>query len=174
MDELEKEFTINELENELYNRLMSGTFSQIYIQVVFAVKSRGSLILASWEEELYKYISGIVRNKEQKMLAINGMPDHIHFLIGMKPSCCLSDLVREVKKASNEFVNEKKFSKFIFQWQESYGAFSYSHSALDHVIGYIKKQKEHHKKQSFKDEYKEFLIKFQIEHKDEYLFEWID
>ena len=153
---------------------MAGTFSQIYIQVVFAVKGRDSLIHHAWEEELYKYISGIVKNKEQKLLAINGMPDHIHILIGMKPSCSLSDLVREIKKSSNEFIKEKKFSKFKFQWQEGYGAFSYSHSALDNVITYIQNQKEHHKKQTFKDEYKEFIIQFQIEHKDEYLFEWID
>ena len=153
---------------------MAGTFSQIYIQVVFAVKSRDSLIHSSWEEELYKYISGIVRNKEQKMLAINGMADHIHFLIGMKPSCCLSDLVREIKKSSNDFIKEKGFSKFKFQWQEGYGAFSYSHSNLDNVIKYIMNQKEHHKKKSFKDEYMEFLKKFEIEFKDEYLFEWID
>lgn len=98
---------------------MAGTFSQIYIQVVFAVKGRESLISPLWEEELYKYITGIVKNKEQKMLAINGMPDHIHFLIGMKPSCCLSDLVREIKKSSNEFIKEKKFTKFKFQWQEA-------------------------------------------------------
>jgi putative transposase len=153
---------------------MAGTFSQIYIQVVFAVRGRESLIQPSWEEELYKYISGIVRNKEQKMLAINGMSDHIHFLIGMKPSCCLSDLVREIKKSSNEFINEKKFSRSKFQWQEGYGAFSYGLSALDNVIGYINNQKEHHKKQTFREEYKDFLTKFQIEHKDEYLFEWID
>lgn len=153
---------------------MAGTFSQIYIQVVFAVKNRDCLILSSWEEELYKYISGIIRNKEQKLLAINGMPDHIHFLIGMKPSCCLSDLVRENKKSSNEFINEKKFSKFKFQWQEGYGAFSYSHSALNNVILYINNQKQHHKTQTFREEYKDFLTKFQIEHKDEYLFEWIE
>ena len=153
---------------------MASTFSQIYIQVVFAVKGRQSLIHYSWEEELYKYITGIIRNKEQKLLAINGVSDHIHILIGMKPSCCLSDLVREIKKSSNEFINEKKFSKFKFQWQEGYGAFSYSHSALDNVIAYIQNQKEHHKKQSFKEEYKAFLTKFQIEFKDEYLFEWIE
>jgi REP element-mobilizing transposase RayT len=153
---------------------MAGTFSQIYIQVVFAVKGRQSLILPQWEEELFKYISGIVKNKEQKLLAINGMPDHIHIFIGMKPSCCLSDLVREIKKSSNEFVNEKKFCKSKFSWQEGYGAFSYSHSSLDNVITYIQNQKEHHKKQLFKDEYKEFLDKFQIEHKDEYLFNWIE
>lgn len=152
---------------------MSGTFSQIYIQLVFAVKGRNSLISYLWEEELYKYITGIVRNKEQKMLAINGMPDHVHLFIGMKPSCCLSDLVREIKKSSNDFINEKKFTGFYFQWQEGYGAFSYSHSNLDNVIKYIMNQKEHHKVLSFKEEYIEFLQKFEIEFKDEYLFEWI-
>ena len=119
---------------------MADTFSQIYIQIVFAVKKRECLIHQSWEEELYKYISGIIRNKEQKVLAINGMPDHIHILIGMKPSCCLSDLVREIKKSSNEFIKERKFSKYHFQWQEGFGAFSYSHSALDNVIFYIQNQ----------------------------------
>jgi putative transposase len=152
---------------------MSGTFSQIYIQLVFAVKGRNSLISNLWEEELYKYITGIVRNKEQKMLAINGMPDHIHLFIGMKPSCCLSDLVREIKKSSNNFINEKKFTDFKFQWQEGYGAFSYSHSNLDNVIKYVMNQKEHHKVLSFKEEYIEFLQKFEIEFKDEYLFEWV-
>ncbi|MCH8568904.1 MAG: transposase [Balneolales bacterium] len=105
---------------------------------------------------------------------MNGMPDHIHILIGMRPSCCLSDLVREIKKASNEFVDQKRFSEFRFQWQEGYGAFSYSHSALDDVIKYIQNQKEQHRKRTFKQEYKEFLTKYQIEHKDEYLFQWIE
>ncbi|MBK9636521.1 MAG: IS200/IS605 family transposase [Bacteroidetes bacterium] len=152
---------------------MPGTFSQIYIQVVFAVKHRESLIHSTWEEELFKYITGIVQNKGQKMLAMNGMPDHIHILIGMKPACCLSDLVREIKKSSNEFINEKKLSKYKFQWQEGYGAFSYSHSHLDNVIKYITNQKEHHKNKSFKDEYIDFLNQFEIDHKPEYLFDWI-
>jgi len=153
---------------------MSGTFSQIYIQVVFAVKGRENMIHSSWEEELYKYISGIVKNKEQKLLAINGMPDHIHILIGMRPSCCLSDLVREIKKSTNEFINDKRFLKNKFYWQEGYGAFSYSHSALDNIIGYIANQKEHHKKQTFREEYTSLLNQFQIEYKDEYLFDWIE
>ena len=152
---------------------MPGTFSQIYIQIVFAVKGRESLINALWENDLYKYISGIIKNKEQKMLAINGTPDHIHFLIGIKPSSCLSDLVREIIKSSNDFIKEKKFSKFKFQWQEGYGAFSYSHSSLDNVIAYILNQKTHHKKKSFKDEYFEFLKKFNADFKEEYLFDWI-
>ena len=153
---------------------MAGAFSQIYIQLVFAVKGRASVIQPSWEEEMYRYITGIVRNKEQKLLSINGATDHIHILIGMKPSCCLSDLVREIKKASNEFINERKFVRGKFQWQEGYGAFSYSHADLDNVIRYIVNQKEHHKKVTFRDEYMKLLKEFQVEFKDEYLFEWIE
>jgi REP element-mobilizing transposase RayT len=153
---------------------MPGTFSQIYIHVVFAVKQRDCLIHSSWEEELYKYFTGIVINKEQKMLAINGMPDHIHFLIGMKPSCCISDLVREIKKSTNGFINDRKLTKIKFQWQEGYSAFSCSHFSLDNVIKYIMNQKEHHAKKSFMEEYVEFLERFQIEYKSEYLFEWIE
>lgn len=151
-----------------------STFSQIYIQIIFAVKGRNSLISSSWDDELFKYTTGIITNKGQKLLAINGMHDHIHILIGMKPNCCLSDLVREIKKSTNEYINEKKFTSFGFQWQEGYGAFSYSHSSLDNVISYINNQKEHHKKKSFKDEYIGFLTNFKIEYKDEYLFDWIE
>jgi REP element-mobilizing transposase RayT len=153
---------------------MPGTFSQIYIQVVFAVKGRESLIHKEWEERLYQYITGIVRTKEQKLIAINGMPDHIHVFIGMKPSCCLSDLVREIKKSSNDFINENNLSRFRFSWQEGYGAFSYSHSQIDAVAKYILNQKEHHKKVTFKEEYVDFLKKFEIEHDEKYLFNWID
>jgi REP element-mobilizing transposase RayT len=153
---------------------MAGTFSQIYIQIVFAVQNRDAMISAVWEEELYKYITGIIKNKGQKMLAINGMPDHLHLFIGMKPSCNLSDLVREIKKSSNEFIAEKKFSKFKFNWQEGYGAFSYSHSQIDNVIKYIMNQKDHHGKLTFREEYVDFLRKFEIEFKDEYLFKWIE
>jgi len=151
-----------------------STFSQIYIQVVFAVKNRDALIATSWEERLYQYITGIVQNKGHKMLAINGMPDHIHFFIGMKPSCCLSDLVREVKKASNEMINENKLSKFKFNWQEGYGAFSYSHSHIDNVVKYVMNQKEHHTKILFREEYIDFLKKYEIEYDEKYLFDWID
>jgi putative transposase len=154
--------------------MMAGTYSQIYIQLVFAVRNRRCLIASSWEEELYKYISGIVRNKEQKVLAINGMPDHIHILIGMKPSCCLSDLVREIKKSSNDFIAEREFSAFKFNWQEGYGAFSYSHSQIDRVIHYIWNQKEHHHKKKFREEYLETLKEFEVEYKPEYLFSWLE
>jgi REP element-mobilizing transposase RayT len=142
---------------------MADTFSQIYIQVVFAVQNRKALIKKAWEEELYKYITGTVQNKGQKMLAINGIHNHIHFFIGMKPTCCLSDLMREVKKSSNAFIKEKNFSPFRFQWQEGFGAFSYSHSQLTDVIRYIENQKEHHRKKTFKEEYLAFLKAFEIE-----------
>ncbi|MDR0792369.1 MAG: IS200/IS605 family transposase [Chitinophagaceae bacterium] len=151
---------------------MSSTFSKIYIQVVFAVKGRQSFIQHSWEENLYKYITGIVQTKQQKMIAINGMPDHIHFFIGMKPSCNLSDLVREIKKSSNEYIKENNFCNG-FHWQEGFGAFSYGHSQLNDVARYVMNQKEHHRIKTFKEEYLDFLKKFEIEYKEEYLFEWI-
>ena len=153
---------------------MSQSFSQIYIQIVFAVKGRESLINPEWENDLYQYIAGIIKNKHQKPLVINGMPDHIHILIGMKPACCLADLIREIKKSSNDYIRNKTTTRNNFQWQDGYGAFSYGHSALDKVIAYIKNQKEHHRTKTFREEYKEFLERFQIEHEDEYLFEWIE
>ena len=153
---------------------MPGTFSQIYIQVVFAVKNRQALIHPQWEDRLYKYITGIVTNKGQKMLAINGIPDHIHFFIGIKPSCCLSDLVREIKKSSNEFIKKNKFTSFKFNWQEGFGAFSYSHSQLDSVIAYVKNQKGHHTKKTFREEYNGLLRKFNVKYDEKYLFDWIE
>ncbi len=153
---------------------MSDTFAQLYIQIVFAVKGRESLIHNHWEEELYKYTTGIITNKGQKLIVINGMPDHIHILIGMKPTCSISDLVREIKKATNEFIKAKGFVKGKFNWQEGFGAFSYSHSHLDKVVKYINNQKIHHHKKTFKEEYLELLNKFEIDYKTEYLFEWID
>lgn len=102
------------------------------------------------------------------------MHDHIHFLIGMKPNCCLSDLVREIKKSSNNFIKAEGFTKFKFNWQEGFGAFSYSHSQLDNVIRYIINQKEHHKNMTFKEEYTRFLKKFNVEYNEQYLFNWIE
>jgi putative transposase len=152
---------------------MANTFSQIYIQLVFAVQHRNALIDTIWEEHLYQYITGIIQNKGQKLIAINGMPDHIHIFIGLKPWCCISDLVREIKKSSSIFIKENNFSKQPFNWQEGFGAFSYSHSHIDMVYKYIINQKEHHKKHSFKEEYLDFLKKFEIQYDSEYVFEWI-
>ena len=153
---------------------MANTFSQIYIQIVFAVKHRNALIDPTWEDQLYKYITGIVQNKEQKMIAINGMPDHIHIFIGMKSTCCLSNLVQEIKKSSNTFIKDNDLSSKPFNWQEGFGAFSYSHSQIDSVYKYVMNQKEHHKKQTFKEEYIDFLKKFEVEYDDKYLFDWFN
>lgn len=153
---------------------MPNTFSQIYIHIVFAVRNRNALINQSWEDKLYKYLTGTVQKSGQKMLRINGIPNHIHFLMGIKPDCRISDLVREIKKSSSSYIKEQKLTKFNFQWQTGYGAFSVSHSQLDKVISYIVNQKEHHKKKTFKEEYIEFLNKYMIEYDKKYLFEWID
>ncbi|MFT3932397.1 MAG: IS200/IS605 family transposase [Chitinophagaceae bacterium] len=153
---------------------MPGTFSQIYIQVVFAVKGRQNLILPGFEEELFKYIAGIVTNKGQKSLAVNGMADHVHVLVGLKPSICIADLVRDIKNNSSNFINKKGVLNNPFNWQEGYGAFSYAESNYGKVIDYIKNQKEHHQKISFREEYVSFLKKFNVQYDEKYLFEFYD
>ncbi len=153
---------------------MPGTFSQIYIQVVFAVKGRDNLITKPWRDELHKYIAGIIKGKAQKSIIVNGVADHIHCFVGLKPSMSISDLVRDIKNNSTNFVNEKRLVKGKFSWQEGYGAFSYSHSHINDVYNYILNQEEHHKKKPFKEEYLEFLNKFEIPYEERYLFEWID
>ena len=152
---------------------MANTFSQIYIQVVFAVKYRENLIDKSWKEELYKYMAGIINSKGQKAIIINGVSDHVHLFIGMKPSISISDLIREVKNNSTNFIHERRFVNGKFAWQEGFGAFSYSHSHIDNVYNYILNQEEHHKKKTFKNEYMDLLKKFEVEHNEKYLFEWL-
>ena len=154
---------------------MPGTFSQIYIQIVFAVKGRQNLISNNWNTELHKYIAGIVKGKGQKSIIVNGMADHIHAFIGLKPAMPISDLVRDMKNNSSNFINEQKFVKGKFSWQEGYGAFSYSHSHIGKVYDYILNQEMHHKKKTFKQEYLQFLKKkFEVEYDEKYLFEWYD
>lgn len=153
---------------------MPGTFSQIYIQVVFAVKGRENLIIKEWKEDLHKYIAGIIKGKGQKSIIVNGMPDHIHAFIGLRPAMSISDLVRDIKNNSSNFINDNKFVKGKFSWQEGYGAFSYSHSHIENVYQYILNQEEHHKKKTFKDEYIDFLTKFNVDYDEKYLFDWIE
>jgi REP element-mobilizing transposase RayT len=144
------------------------------VQFVFAVKYRNGLIIPSLKEELYQYISGIIKHHNHKLLAINGMPDHIHIFIGMRPTQSISDLMQDIKGSSSKWINEKKFLKVKFEWQEGYGAFSYSKSHVDNVINYIKNQEEHHKKTTFREEYFNFLEKFEIDYDEKYVFEWIE
>ena len=149
---------------------MANTYTQLYFHVVFAVKGRKSLISYTWETELYKYISGIITNKNQKLMIINGMPNHIHLLIGTKPNCNLSDLIRDIKANSSKWINENRFIAGRFEWQNGFGAFTISQSGLDKVIHYIKNQKEHHRIKSFKEEYVEFLEDYKIDFEEKYLF----
>lgn len=153
---------------------MPGTFFQIYIQVVFAVKGRENLISNSWKTELHKYIAGIIKGKDQKPIIVNGMPDHIHAFIELRPAMSISDLVRDMKNNSSNFINDHNFVKGKFSWQEGYGAFSYSHSHIGTVYNYILNQEKHHKRKTFKEEYLEFLKKFEVEYDEKYLFEWYD
>ena len=153
---------------------MPGTFSKLYIQYVFAVKGRQNAILPVFEKELFSYIAGIIKNKEQKPLAINGMPDHVHILVGLKPAMRIADLIRDIKNNSTNFINEHGWLRQKFSWQEGYGAFSYSESNFGQVIDYIRNQKEHHKRRSFQQEYTLLLKKFNIEFDDKYLFEFYD
>ena len=153
---------------------MANTFSQIYLQFVFAVQNRQSLIAREHKEELHKYITGIVQNRKAKMLAVNCMPDHTHLFVGFKPTILISDFVKEIKVESNEFINDKDWMRGKFTWQEGYGVFSYGHSQLDTVINYVLNQEIHHQKRTFKQEYLGLLKKFDIKFEERYLFDFFE
>lgn len=153
---------------------MAGTYSQIYIQYVFAVKGRENLLQKPWREEIFKYMSGIIKGKNQKPIIVNGVANHVHVFVGLKPVMRISDLVRDIKNNSSNFINEQKYVKGLFQWQEGYGVFSYAHSQIDDVYQYILNQEAHHRKKTFKEEYLEFLQKYKIEYDEGYLFDWVE
>lgn len=150
---------------------MAGTYAQIYIQYVFAVKGRQNLLQLPWRIEVFKYISGIIKAKGQKSIIVNGVADHVHVFVGLKPSMNISDLIRDIKNNSSKFINQQGWVKGKFFWQEGYGAFSYAHSQIENVYQYISNQEEHHRKKTFKEEYLEFLKKFEIKYDDRYIFE---
>ena len=149
---------------------MANTYTQIYLHVVFAIEGRQNLIAPEHNDELQKYITGIVTAQRHKLIAINNMPDHLHLLVGLRPDAALSDLVRDVKAGSSKFINEKRWVMGRFSWQEGFGAFSYARSQLGAVIRYIQNQQEHHAKKSFRDEYLELLEKFGVEYDRKYIF----
>jgi putative transposase len=153
---------------------MANTFSQIYLQFVFAVQNRQSFISKTNKEELHKYITSLVQNRKAKMLAVNSMPDHTHLFVGFKPTILIADFVKEIKGESNEFINNKNWIRGKFSWQEGYGVFSYSHSHLDTVIKYVLNQEIHHQKKTFKQEYLSLLKKFEVPFEDRYLFDFFE
>ncbi len=152
---------------------MANTYTQIYVQVVFAVQERACLIKPEWREELFKYIAGILKNQGIKLIAIGGVEDHIHILFALIPKIALSDLVRDIKASSSKFINEKGFVRGKFYWQEGFGAFSYSRSQIDSVAKYVLSQEEHHANRSFKGEYIDLLDRFDVDYDQRYLFDWI-
>ncbi len=149
---------------------MANTYTQIHLQIVFAVKYRQALIQPEWKIRLHQYITGIVRNHDHKLLAINTMPDHLHMLIGFRPHQSLADLMSKVKGESSEWINLENLTKSRFRWQEGYGAFSYTKSLVPVVINYILNQEEHHRKKTFLEEYTEFLNEFEVDYDDRYIF----
>lgn len=153
---------------------MPNTYSQIYIQIVFAVKGRRHFVRESFREELQKYIAGIIANKKQKLYAIYCMPDHTHILVSMKPDIAVSDLVRDIKSNSSSFVKEENWINSPFSWQEGFGAFSSSKSQSKDVVNYILNQPVHHRKTTFREEYLDFLRNYEIEYDEKYLFEFYD
>jgi putative transposase len=153
---------------------MANTYSQIYLQFVFAVQGRRNLIQKKYKEELHKYITSLVQVRKVKMLAVHCMPDHTHLFVGFKPSVLISDFVKEIKVKSHEFITCKKWVSGPFNWQEGYGVFSYTHSQIDRVCKYVLNQEEHHKQKTFREEYHEFLEKFAVPFEERYLFDWIE
>jgi len=153
---------------------MANTYTQIHIQVVFSVQNRKCLIQKSFKNEIYQYITGIIQNNGHKLLAINGIPDHIHIFFGMRPKQSLSELMQDIKGDSSKWINRKGFITGRFSWQEGYGAFSYSKSQVNNVIDYIKNQEIHHQKKTFTEEYLEFLEKFEIPFDERYVFKPVE
>ena len=162
------------LGTEYKNLIMANTYTQIHIQAVFAVQNRISLIQADWKDELYKYITGIVQKYDHKVLQINGMPDHIHIMMGFRPAQALSDLMQMAKEDSSKWINAKGLVKGKFSWQSGYGAFSYSKDQVARVVKYIQEQEKHHSKRSFLEEYEELLKIHEVEYDQRYIFKTIE
>jgi len=153
---------------------MANTYTQIHIQAVFAVKYRLGIIQKNWKDELFKYVTGIIRENDHRLLAINGMPDHVHVFFGMRPAQSLSDLLQVIKANSSKWINERGFVKGRFEWQQGFGAFSYSKSQISDVISYIQNQETHHQKRTFLDEYRNLLEEFDVEYDSRYIFKELE
>jgi putative transposase len=153
---------------------MPNTYTQLYIQLVFAVKGRKSMISADNRDVVEKYITAVLQKDGHKLLAIYCMPDHIHILTGINPAISIAAMVLDVKRSSTNFINREQLTGVPFNWQRGYGAFSYAKSQMEHVVSYILNQRQHHAKTSFRQEYIAFLKKFEIEYKDEFLFDFYE
>jgi len=153
---------------------MANTYHQIYLQTVFAVKYRNAVIDKTWSSQLYAVIGNLINKTSCKTIIVNGVEDHVHCFIGLKPAVSISELMKTVKAKSSKYINDHSLIKNHFEWQDGYGVFSYSESQVDKVYKYIQNQEAHHKKQTFKDEYLDFLKKFKIEYDEKYIFKELE
>lgn len=154
--------------------MKSGTYTQIYIHLVFAVKNREAVLVPSIQDEVFKFIAGTINSMGHKTLAVNGISNHVHCFLGLHPMQSISELAKEAKRSSSNFINEKKWMPGKFEWQTGYGGFSYSRSQIDNVITYVKNQKTHHQKHTFKDEYLNLLHNFEVEYNPDFIFNFFD
>ena len=151
-----------------------GTFTQMYVQLVFSVANREIVLSKNIRPRIFEYISGIITGLKHKSIIVNGVSDHIHILIGLNPSVSVSDTVHSIKRGSSIFINNNKLVQGHFSWQEGYGGFTYSRSQLENIYKYIKDQELHHGKKSFRMEYMDLLDKNEIEYDTRFLFEFFD
>jgi len=143
-----------------------STFTQLYVHIIFGTSGRICILHGDKQNQIQKYITGIIKNRGHTPIIINGMPDHIHILIGLNPDKTISDLVKEIKRCSTNYINEHGWFRGKFKWQQGYGAFSYGQSQLQKIIRYIKNQERHHRKRSFREEYKQLLDSFEIDYSE--------
>jgi REP element-mobilizing transposase RayT len=149
---------------------MANTYHQIYLQTVFAVKYRKAVIDPSWKNKLFAVIGNLINETNCKTIIVNGVEDHVHCFLGLKPVVSVSELMKTVKAKSSKFINDHTLTSARFEWQEGYGVFSYSQSQVDKVYKYIENQEAHHKKQTFRDEYLDFLKRFKVAYDEQYIF----
>ena len=154
--------------------IMANTYRQLYVQVIFAVQGRKHLIPKAHKAEVQRYMTGVIQARKHKMIEINCMPDHSHLFIGLHPDQSLSDLIEETKTAATKFIKQQDWMPYKFSWQRGFGAFSYAHSQISAVANYVKNQEEHHRKRTFREEYFDFLQKFEVEYNEKYLFDFYD
>ena len=152
---------------------MANTYKSVYLQIVFAVKHREALLHKSWRPQLFKYIAGIVNQRDHYSLAVNGVEDHVHIFLDYNGNELIEELVREIKKASNAWINDNNFCPSKFEWQIGFGVFSHGYREKGIVINYIKNQETHHYKSSFREEYLALLKAYEIDFKEAYIFDFI-
>ena len=150
---------------------MANTYHQVYVQIIFAVKYRKAVLNVEWRSEVFAVIARFIENSGCQSLIVNGVDDHVHCFLSLKPTVCISELMKSVKAKSSKFINDRNFLNHHFEWQEGYGAFSYSQSQIQKVYSYIENQEKHHLKKTFREEYLELLEKFEIEFDERYLFD---